>query len=55
MMNEELYDILKKSVDVNGLPTMNSTMFIQTTEKYGKEVFRTTLADYITNENHHFL
>ena len=50
MMNEELYEILKKSVDSTGLPVMNSTMFIQTTEKYGKEVFRRTLADYITNE-----
>ena len=50
MMNEELYEILRKSVDNNGLPIMNSTMFIQTTEKYGKEVFRKTLAEYITNE-----
>ena len=50
MMNEELYEILRKSVDNNGLPIMNSTMFIQTTEKYGKEAFRKTLAEYITNE-----
>ena len=29
---------------------MKSTQFISTTDKYGKEVFRRTLADYITNE-----
>jgi hypothetical protein len=47
--NDELYEILRNSC-VNGLPTMNSTMFVQTTAKYGKEVFRRTLANYITNE-----
>ena len=50
MMNEELYQILKTSADRTGLPVMKSTQFISTTEKYGKEVFRRTLADYITNE-----
>ena len=48
--SEELYEILKKSADVTGLPVMKSTQFISTTEKYGKEVFRKTLAEYITNE-----
>ena len=47
--NDELYEILRKSC-VKGLPTLNSTMFIQTTKKYGKGVFRRTLANYITNE-----
>ena len=48
--SEELYEILRKSADITGLPVMKSTQFISTTDKYGKEVFRRTLADYITNE-----
>ena len=35
MMNKELYDILKVSVNSDGLPIMNSSQFILTTEKYG--------------------
>ena len=49
-MSEELYNILKKCVDSTGLPVMNTSMFVHTTEKYGKEEFRKTLAEYITNE-----
>ena len=29
---------------------MNASQFISTTEKYTKEVFRKTLAEFITNE-----
>ena len=49
-MNEELYQILKSSVDNTGLPVMNSIQFISVTDKFGKEEFRKTLADFITNE-----
>ena len=49
-MSEELYNILKKCVDSTGLPVMNTSMFVHTTEKYGKEEFRKTLAEYITND-----
>ena len=54
MMNKELYDILKVSVNSDGLPIMNSSQFILTTEKYGKEEFRKTLAEFITNEKPSF-
>ena len=46
----ELYDILKKSANSDGLPIMNSSQFISVTEKYGKEDFRRALADYIEKE-----
>ena len=55
MMNKELYDILKVSVNSDGLPIMNSSQFILTTEKYGKEEFRKTLAELFQMKNHHFL
>ena len=29
---------------------MNKSLFISTTEKYGKELFRSTLSEYITRE-----
>ena len=45
-----LYDLLKNSVDHTGLPVMNSSQFIATTEKYGKEEFRKVLAEFITKE-----
>ena len=41
--SDELYEILRNNC-VNGLPTMNTSMFSQMTEKYTKEVFRKTLA-----------
>ena len=47
-MNIELYDLLKKCSDHNGLPVMQKELFLNTTEKYGKEEFRKTLAEYIT-------
>ena len=49
-MNIELYNLLKKCVDHTGLPVMHKELFLDTTEKYGKELFRKTLAAYITNE-----
>ena len=48
--NKELYEILRASCDSTGLPVMNASQFISTTEKYTKEVFRKTLAEFITNE-----
>ena len=50
MMNEELYQILKQSCNSNGLPVMNRSQFVATVDKFGKEDFRTTLAEYITKE-----
>ena len=39
-MNQELYNLLKKNVNHNGLPVMHKELFLDTTEKYGKEEFR---------------
>ena len=47
---DKLYDILKASADQTGLPVLNSSQFISLTEEYGREKFRTCLADYITKE-----
>jgi len=49
-INTELYELLKECANNNGLPIMNKSLFIATTEKYGKELFRSTLAEYITRE-----
>ena len=49
-MNQELYDLLKRNVDHTGLPVMQKELFLNTTEKYGKEEFRKTLAEFITKE-----
>ena len=49
-INPELYELLKECADNTGLPVMNKSLFISTTEKYGKELFRSTLAEYITRE-----
>ena len=49
-VNEELYELLRNCADKNGLPVMNKSLFISTTEKYGKELFRSTLSEYITRE-----
>ena len=46
----ELYNVLKASADHNNLPVMNTSQFIATVEKYGKEEFRKVLADFITTE-----
>ena len=35
-INEELYELLRNCADKNGLPVMNKSLFISTTEKYGK-------------------
>ena len=47
--SDELYETLKDNC-VDGLPTMNTSMFSHITDKYGKEVFRRTLANYIEKE-----
>ena len=49
-MNQELYEKLRESCDSTGLPVMNTSQFISATEEYTKEVFRKTLAEFITNE-----
>ena len=49
-VNEDLYKLLKSRANNDGLPIMSKTMFLSTTEKYGKEIFRSTLAEYITRE-----
>ena len=46
----ELYEILRNSLDDTGLPVMDRDQFKEVTDKFGKEEFRKTLADYITNE-----
>ena len=46
----ELYELLKNNLDHTGLPVMEQNLFKHTTEKYGKEEFRKTLAEFITNE-----
>ena len=46
----ELYDLLHKCADSTGLPVMSRPLFLDTIEKHGKEDFRRTLADFITNE-----
>ena len=47
--SDEIYEILRNNC-VDGLPTMNTSMFSQITDKYTKEVFRKTLANYIEKE-----
>ena len=49
-MSDELYSILATSCDYTGLPVMNTSQFQAVTEKYGKELFRKTLAEFITTE-----
>jgi len=49
-IDSELYELLRSCADKNKLPIMNTSLFISTTEKYGKELFRSTLAEYITRE-----
>jgi len=46
----ELYNILKKCADSTGFPHINSSQFVSLTEKYGKEEFRTVLAEYVAKE-----
>ena len=48
--NKELYEFLKTCLDDKGIPVMNNPTFDMVTNKYGKEVFRSTLAEYITKE-----
>ena len=48
--NKELYNFLKIITNENRLHVMDSTLFTIATEKYGRDVFRSTVAEYITNE-----
>jgi len=50
----ELYQLLSSTADSTGLPVMNTSLFLETIEKYGKEEFRKVLADYITKEKPSF-
>ena len=50
MSDQELYQLLKNNLDHTGLPVMEQNLFKHTTEKYGKEEFRKTLAEFITKE-----
>ena len=50
----ELYQLLSSTADSTGLPVMNTSLFLETVEKYGKEEFRKVLADYITKEKPSF-
>ena len=51
---DNLYDIIKNSTDVNGLPVMDKNQFLTLKEKYGKEEFRKVLLDYIKKEKPSF-
>ena len=46
----ELYQLLSSTADSTGLPVMNTSLFVETVEKYTKEEFRKILAEYITKE-----
>ncbi len=46
MTNKELYDYLGEHT-VDNIPYLNAGEFKYVTDKYGKEVCRRTLADYI--------
>ena len=52
--NEELYELLSKNIDDGGRPTFDDIQFVKLTDKYGRNVFRRTLADYITREKPDF-
>ena len=52
--NEELYKFLSENLDEGGRPTLDDIQFVKTTNKYGRMVFRRTLADYITREKPDF-
>ena len=52
--SSELYQILSDNVDDGGRPTFDDIQFVNLTNKYGRNVFRRTLADYITKEKPDF-
>ena len=52
--NEELYQFLSENLDEGGRPTLDDIQFVKTTDTYGRNVFRRTLADYITREKPKF-
>ena len=51
--NPKLYEFLK-STCVEGLPYMETELFSETTETWGRDIFRATLAEFITNEKPNF-
>ena len=52
--SEELYQFLSNNLDSGGRPTLDDINFVRTTDKYGRNIFRRTLADYITREKPDF-
>jgi len=48
-LDNELYNVLDKCKNADGLPVMDSNLFGKITEAYGKELFRKVLAKYITD------
>ena len=52
--NFDLYQTLSENVDSGGRPTFDDIQFIKLTDKYGRNVFRWTLAHYITREKPDF-
>ena len=52
--NFDLYQTLSENVDSGGRPTFKDIQFIKLTDKYGRNVFRWTLAHYITREKPDF-
>ena len=52
--SEELYQFLSENLDSGGRPTLDDINFVRTTDKYGRNIFRRTLADYITREKPDF-
>ena len=52
--SDELYKILSKNLDEGKRPTMEKEDFVKTTNKYGRGVFRRTLANYIERKKPDF-
>ena len=50
----ELYQFLSENLDEGGRPQLDDIQFVQITDKYGRNVFRRTLADYITRKKPDF-
>ena len=48
--SNELYQILKDHINSDGLPIIKEGHFQVLNQKYGKEVFRDTLATFIATE-----
>ena len=52
--SRNLYQILKDFINKNGLPIIPAGMFQNLTNEYTKEVFRETLAEFISKERPEF-